>query len=409
MRNIEIMNTAISPGHAPQQQLSPDSTSPTGSGTGVGAVDHNAASSGDSSVLPEDQCSRLHPPSFDAFSPCSPCVLPSSAASTDPSPISPTSLCRAPSPSLAAPADSTAAHRVASHHSSGFAGERAGATGCRFGDGCANTHEGEEEGEEVEGIEEGIEEEEEVEEGEEEEGRSAEGGRAEENTPQGAPPQKKRKRRVLFSKAQTFELERRFRQQRYLSAPEREHLASIIRLTPTQVKIWFQNHRYKTKRAQQEKGMVGHPHHAHHHHHHHHGSYPIEGHPSALPSPRRVAVPVLVRDGKPCPGNHGKPSPVHPPPAPMRAPTSCLTSDATRCSPSAADPTASSASPLRHPATNGLVNMELSAMQLSGISPMNPSCIGISSNCMSSANPMGGAMGAMATYSHSLIHQPRWW
>jgi len=45
----------------------------------------------------------------------------------------------------------------------------------------------------------------------------------------------KKKRRVLFSKAQTFELERRFRQQRYLSAPEREHLASILRLSPTQV------------------------------------------------------------------------------------------------------------------------------------------------------------------------------
>ena len=45
--------------------------------------------------------------------------------------------------------------------------------------------------------------------------------------------QKKRKRRVLFSKAQTYELERRFKQQRYLSAPEREHLASMIRLTPT--------------------------------------------------------------------------------------------------------------------------------------------------------------------------------
>lgn len=51
----------------------------------------------------------------------------------------------------------------------------------------------------------------------------------------GGTVHKKRKRRVLFSKAQTYELERRFRQQRYLSAPEREHLASIIRLTPTQV------------------------------------------------------------------------------------------------------------------------------------------------------------------------------
>ena len=47
---------------------------------------------------------------------------------------------------------------------------------------------------------------------------------------------KKRKRRILFSKTQTFELERRFRQQRYLSAPEREHLAALINLTPTQVR-----------------------------------------------------------------------------------------------------------------------------------------------------------------------------
>ncbi|CAO2586334.1 Homeobox protein Nkx-2.8 [Lemmus lemmus] len=64
----------------------------------------------------------------------------------------------------------------------------------------------------------------------------------------GSDTEKRRKRRVLFSKAQTLELERRFRQQRYLSAPEREQLARLLRLTPTQVKIWFQNHRYKLKR-----------------------------------------------------------------------------------------------------------------------------------------------------------------
>ena len=64
---------------------------------------------------------------------------------------------------------------------------------------------------------------------------------------------KKKKRRVLFSKAQTYELERRFRQQRYLSAPEREHLATMLNLTPTQVKIWFQNHRHKIKKANSKK------------------------------------------------------------------------------------------------------------------------------------------------------------
>ena len=49
------------------------------------------------------------------------------------------------------------------------------------------------------------------------------------------PLAQRRKRRVLFTQAQVYELERRFKQQKYLSAPEREHLASIIHLTPTQV------------------------------------------------------------------------------------------------------------------------------------------------------------------------------
>ncbi|XP_037321783.1 homeobox protein Nkx-2.3 [Pungitius pungitius] len=99
----------------------------------------------------------------------------------------------------------------------------------------------------------------------------------------------RRKPRVLFSQSQVFELERRFKQQRYLSAPEREHLATSLKLTSTQVKIWFQNRRYKCKRQRQDKSleMAG-------HHHHHHLHHPPP------PPPRRVAVPVLVRDGRPC-------------------------------------------------------------------------------------------------------------
>ncbi|CAI2737908.1 unnamed protein product [Dicrocoelium dendriticum] len=49
----------------------------------------------------------------------------------------------------------------------------------------------------------------------------------------------RRKRRVLFTQAQVYELERRFKQQKYLSAPEREHLSQMINLTPTQVSFWL--------------------------------------------------------------------------------------------------------------------------------------------------------------------------
>lgn len=66
----------------------------------------------------------------------------------------------------------------------------------------------------------------------------------------------KRKPRVLFSQAQVLELENRFRQQRYLSAPERELLAHTLNLTATQVKIWFQNRRYKSKRVQIEENST---------------------------------------------------------------------------------------------------------------------------------------------------------
>lgn len=85
---------------------------------------------------------------------------------------------------------------------------------------------------------------------------------------------RKKRSRAAFSHAQVFELERRFAQQRYLSGPERAEMAKNLRLTETQVKIWFQNRRYKTKRKQ------------------------IQQHEAALMSAatKRVPVQVLVRE-----------------------------------------------------------------------------------------------------------------
>lgn len=51
---------------------------------------------------------------------------------------------------------------------------------------------------------------------------------------------RKKRSRAAFTHMQVYELERRFNHQRYLSGPERSDLAKRLKLTETQVKIWFQ-------------------------------------------------------------------------------------------------------------------------------------------------------------------------
>ncbi|CAF5111607.1 unnamed protein product, partial [Rotaria socialis] len=61
-------------------------------------------------------------------------------------------------------------------------------------------------------------------------------------------PDKKRTR-ILFTSWQVAELERLFAEQKYVSAQERSVIAMRIGLSPTQIKIWFQNRRYKSKKT----------------------------------------------------------------------------------------------------------------------------------------------------------------
>ncbi|XP_037684828.1 homeobox protein Nkx-3.2 [Choloepus didactylus] len=98
-------------------------------------------------------------------------------------------------------------------------------------------------------------------------------GGAEEEEERAAPKPRKKRSRAAFSHAQVFELERRFNHQRYLSGPERADLAASLKLTETQVKIWFQNRRYKTKRRQMAADLL-----------------------ASAPAAKKVAVKVLVRD-----------------------------------------------------------------------------------------------------------------
>ncbi|NWS49278.1 VEX1 protein, partial [Probosciger aterrimus] len=75
--------------------------------------------------------------------------------------------------------------------------------------------------------------------------RSSPGREAEAGAGTGRP-------RTKFSAAQLQELERSFREQRYIGASEKRRLAAVLNLSQSQIKTWFQNRRMKFKRQTQD-------------------------------------------------------------------------------------------------------------------------------------------------------------
>ncbi|KAI1714616.1 homeobox domain-containing protein [Ditylenchus destructor] len=64
------------------------------------------------------------------------------------------------------------------------------------------------------------------------------------------------RKRNLFSAIQIGELEDVYRQKNFISSTERNRLADRIGLNPNQVKIWFQNRRYKDKKTAKDKAFL---------------------------------------------------------------------------------------------------------------------------------------------------------
>lgn len=64
---------------------------------------------------------------------------------------------------------------------------------------------------------------------------------------------KRKRMRASFTHEQVLKLQKVFQTKKYLGNSERTELAQKLKMTEQQIKIWFQNRRYKEKKQQQSE------------------------------------------------------------------------------------------------------------------------------------------------------------
>uniref|UniRef100_A0A7E4ZUK8 Homeobox domain-containing protein n=1 Tax=Panagrellus redivivus TaxID=6233 RepID=A0A7E4ZUK8_PANRE len=87
-------------------------------------------------------------------------------------------------------------------------------------------------------------------------GRSGATSETDSIDPRNREDKKSRRVRTAYSYEQQLTLEQKFASSRYLTIRERVYLAKTLRLTESQIKIWFQNRRTKWKKVNAGNGVL---------------------------------------------------------------------------------------------------------------------------------------------------------
>ncbi|KAK7073604.1 DNA binding [Halocaridina rubra] len=168
------------------------------------------------------------------------------------------------------------------------------------------------------------------------------------------------------------------------------------------VKIWFQNHRYKMKRAAKEKSMAE-------------QNQNSSSNNQSGGSPRRVAVPVLVKDGKPCASVEDHDTPNHAHTTPSTTPLTSTQPPAVHHAPSQLQDqhTPTSYSAVVHHSGSHVISGNLGGggcsspmMTDPGVGVVGAVSSSVSAGCLPPVSSISGEYARMTPPTHHMVTPP---